>query len=70
MYIPIVEERLETKAKFSELEDRLLVMILSERTREISKIRSIYFPGRQEDQIRNRIKNLSANGKEIVNQVK
>jgi hypothetical protein len=46
LYVPIVEERLETKAKFSELEDRLLMMIIASPRKELSKLRLIYFPNR------------------------
>lgn len=68
-FIPIVGERLETKAKFSELEDRLLLIFLSlHEKKDITKFKRIYFPQRQEGQIRNRAKNLCA--KELSNPVK
>lgn len=70
LFIPLVGERLETKAKFSELEDRLLQMIISSQRKDITKLRMIYFPHRPEQQIRNRIKNLCGNAKDGNNPIK
>lgn len=70
LFIPLVGERLETKAKFSELEDRLLQMIISSPRKDITKLRMIYFPNRPEQQIRNRIKNLCGNAKDANNPIK
>lgn len=63
LFIPLIEERLETKAKFSELEDRLLQMIILSPRKDLTKLRIIYFPHRPEQQIKNRIKNLCGNPK-------
>ena len=68
-FIPIIGERLETKAKFTELEDRLLLIMLNfHEKKDISHFKHIYFPNRQESTIRNRAKNLCA--KEMINPVK
>lgn len=70
LFIPLVGERLETKAKFSELEDRLLQIIITHPKRDVSKLKLIYFPNRPEQQIKNRIKNLCGNGKDANNPIK
>jgi hypothetical protein len=70
LFIPLVGERLETKAKFSELEDRLLQMVIASPRKDIAKLKSIYFPQRPEQQIRNRIKNLCGNGKDSNNPIR
>ena len=67
--MPIISERLETKAKFSELEDRLLLILVKSKL-DINEYRGIYFPSRGEAQIKNRIKNLCGNGKELGNVIK
>jgi hypothetical protein len=71
LLIPIVSERLETKAKFSELEDRLILIMLKSKL-DVSEYRAIYFPQRAESQIKNRIKNLcgNSNTKELNNPIK
>ena len=69
IFIPIIGERLETKAKFTELEDRLLLILLTlHEKKDIGQYKSIYFPNRHECQIRNRAKNLCA--KELNNPIK
>jgi hypothetical protein len=70
LFIPLVGERLETKAKFSELEDRLLQMVIASPGKDISRLKAIYFPQRPEQQIRNRIKNLCGNGKDNNNPIR
>lgn len=70
LFIPLIEERLETKAKFSELQDRLLQMIILSPRKDITKLRIIYFPHRPEQQIKNRIKNLCGNPKQAHNPIK
>lgn len=62
LLIPIISERLETKSKFSELEDRLLQTILKAKL-DVGEYKQIYFPTRTESQIKNRIKNLSGQAK-------
>lgn len=69
IFIPIVEERFETKAKFNEIEDRLLLIFLSlHEKKDIGQYKYIYFPNRSEEQIKNRAKNLCA--KEMQNPIK
>lgn len=45
-------------------------MILVSPQKDIAKLKPIYFPKRPEQQIKNRIKNLCGNGKEITNPIK
>jgi len=45
-------------------------MIIALPRRDINKVRLIYFPTRPEQQIKNRIKNLCSNGKDINNPIK
>ncbi len=70
LFIPLQAERLETKAKFSELEDRLLQILMNLPRKEMSRLRPIYFPERPEQQIKNRIKNLCGNGKDLNNPIR
>ena len=70
LFVPLVEERLETKAKFSEFEDRLLQIVISIPRRDMAKLKHIYFPNRPEYRIKNRIKNLCGNPKELHNPIK
>ena len=70
LFIPLVKERLESKAKFEEFEDRLLQIVISIPKRDISKLRPIYFPALLEQKIKNRIKNLCGNVKELHNPIK
>lgn len=70
LFLPLVGERLETKAKFTELEDRLLQMVIASPRKDLNRLKAIYFPHRPEQQIRNRIKNLCGNGKDGNNPIK
>lgn len=46
-FIPIIEERFETKSKFNEVEDRMLLIMLSlHQKKDISQYKGIYFPNR------------------------
>lgn len=46
------------------------MMIIASPRRDIGKLRMIYFPNRPEQQIKNRIKNLCGNGKDLNNPIK
>jgi len=46
------------------------MMIIASPKRDIGKLKLIYFPSRPESQIKNRIKNLCGNGKDLNNPIK